>query len=127
MAVSGVTLIFRRSAGQQAELDRLLEELRSPQSPNYHRWLTPEQFADRFGLSPDDLAKLTGWLESQGLHVGYTARSRTYIGFFAPPGTPGALYFYPLAPCRIADTRNAAGHSAVRRWAQAPAAPSRFP
>jgi hypothetical protein len=30
-------------------------------------------------------------------------------GYFAPPGGTGALYFYPAAPCRIADTRNATG------------------
>jgi len=26
-------------------------------------------------------------------------------GYFAPPGNPGALYFYKATPCRIADTR----------------------
>jgi M6 family metalloprotease-like protein len=30
-------------------------------------------------------------------------------GYFAPPGSPGALAFYPSTPCRIFDTRNAAG------------------
>ena len=30
-------------------------------------------------------------------------------GYFAPPGETGALYFYPVTPCRIADTRNATG------------------
>ena len=30
-------------------------------------------------------------------------------GYFAPPGNPGALYFYPLTPCRVVDTRNATG------------------
>ena len=30
-------------------------------------------------------------------------------GYFAPPGSPGALSFYPVTPCRVADTRNAAG------------------
>jgi uncharacterized repeat protein (TIGR01451 family) len=30
-------------------------------------------------------------------------------GYFAPPGNTGALNFYPLAPCRVADTRNPAG------------------
>jgi hypothetical protein len=30
-------------------------------------------------------------------------------GYFVPAGTASALAFYPLAPCRIADTRNAAG------------------
>ncbi len=26
-------------------------------------------------------------------------------GYFAPPGNAGALYFYPMTPCRVADTR----------------------
>ena len=30
-------------------------------------------------------------------------------GYFAPPGSAGALYFYPVSPCRIADTRTAIG------------------
>ena len=30
-------------------------------------------------------------------------------GYFAAPGSPGALYFHPVAPCRVADTRSAAG------------------
>jgi hypothetical protein len=32
-------------------------------------------------------------------------------GYFAPPGSPGALYFYPLTPCRVADTRSGSGFS----------------
>ncbi len=30
-------------------------------------------------------------------------------GYFAPPGNAGALYFYPLTPCRVADTRAVGG------------------
>ncbi len=30
-------------------------------------------------------------------------------GYFAPSGSQGALLFYPVTPCRIADTRNAVG------------------
>jgi hypothetical protein len=30
-------------------------------------------------------------------------------GYFGPPGNTGALQFYPLTPCRVADTRNADG------------------
>ena len=30
-------------------------------------------------------------------------------GYFVPAGTASALSFYPLTPCRIADTRNATG------------------
>ena len=27
-------------------------------------------------------------------------------GYYAPPGQPGALSFYPVPPCRVADTRS---------------------
>lgn len=30
-------------------------------------------------------------------------------GYFVPKGTPNALAFYPLSPCRIVDTRSSAG------------------
>ena len=30
-------------------------------------------------------------------------------GYFAPPGGTNALSFYPVTPCRVADTRNADG------------------
>jgi hypothetical protein len=30
-------------------------------------------------------------------------------GYFGAPGAAGALNFYPVAPCRVADTRGAAG------------------
>jgi len=30
-------------------------------------------------------------------------------GYFAPPGSAGALAFYPVSPCRVADTRNPTG------------------
>src|SRR5208283_1311327 len=30
-------------------------------------------------------------------------------GYFAAPGSAGALTFYPVTPCRVADTRNANG------------------
>ncbi|HLJ45200.1 MAG TPA: BACON domain-containing carbohydrate-binding protein [Bryobacteraceae bacterium] len=33
-------------------------------------------------------------------------------GYFAPPGGPGALYFYPVTPCRTADTRSGEGYQA---------------
>ncbi len=30
-------------------------------------------------------------------------------GYFGQPGSPNALSFYPVTPCRVVDTRNAAG------------------
>ena len=64
-----VTLVFKMSTAQQADLDALLASLQERGSPDYQRWLTPEQYGGRFGLSQGDLNKVTGWLESEGLQV----------------------------------------------------------
>src|SRR5216684_1806333 len=55
MPLPYVSLVLKRSAGQEAELNQLLAEQQDPSSPNYHHWLTPEEYADRFGASQDDL------------------------------------------------------------------------
>ncbi len=62
-------------------LETFLASQRDPASPNYHHWLSPEEFADRFGLSRNDIAKITAWLESQGLKVNDVARGRHWITF----------------------------------------------
>src|SRR5260370_35884809 len=56
--LSYVTLALAHSGNQQAELDQLLVEQQTPGSPNYHRWLTPEDFAIRFGVRQDSLSKV---------------------------------------------------------------------
>ena len=76
-----ITLIFRQTPQQQADLDRLLAAQQDPSSSDYHRWLSPEQYADRFGASPDDIAKITAWLEQHNLHVSAVGRGRTSIAF----------------------------------------------
>ena len=79
--VPGITLLLKPSASQQSDLQQLLKQQQDPSSPTYHKWLTPEQYADRFGVSSSDVAKITDWLQSQGFTVSNTARSRTWITF----------------------------------------------
>ena len=79
--MSGVSLVFKPSAAQQAALDKLLKEQQQRSSPNYHKWLTPAQFADRFGMSRSDIEKVTAWLQSQGFTVTRVANSRNQVFF----------------------------------------------
>ena len=74
-----VTLSLAQSASQQADLDQLLVEQQTPGSPNYHRWLTAEEYADRFGVSEDDLKLIVAWLEGQGLTIRAMAKGRNWI------------------------------------------------
>src|SRR5215472_6771994 len=80
--LEGVSLVFKRTAEQEAALRKLLAEQQDPASPNYHKWLTPEQFADRFGLGTGDVNKITAWLTSEGFTVNRVARGRSAV-FFA--------------------------------------------
>ncbi len=76
-----LTLLTVPSPAQQKALDRLLADQQNPNSPSYHQWLTPEQYADRFGLSSNDVRKITAWLQSNGFTVASTARGRNWIVF----------------------------------------------
>jgi hypothetical protein len=55
----GVSIVFRRWPAQQGALETLLAEQQDPSSPNYRRWLSPDQFAERFGLPRDGVERVT--------------------------------------------------------------------
>ena len=69
MPMAHMLLMLRRSPDQEAAFERLIDELHSPSSPNYQRWLTPEEIGQRFGVAQADVAAVTEWLESHGFRV----------------------------------------------------------
>jgi subtilase family serine protease len=79
--LNGASIVFSRSAEQEAELQELIAQQQDTASPLYHQWLTPDQFAARFGVAEADLAKVKGWLQQQGFTVDSVARSRNMIRF----------------------------------------------
>src|SRR5208283_5152435 len=81
-------LVLQRSAEQEAALRNLLDEQQIESSPNYHMWLTPEQFGQQFGPVDADIQAVTDWLGSQGFQVSRVAAGRTVIEF---TGTAGAV------------------------------------
>ena len=81
MEMQAVSLVFKPSPAQQSALDQLLAQQQDRMSPNYHKWLTPVQFGDRFGMSKSDLGKVISWLQSQGLTVTRIAPNRNEVFF----------------------------------------------
>jgi uncharacterized protein (TIGR03437 family) len=79
--IRDAVLFIRPSAEQQSELDRLLADQQNPSSPQFRQWLTPEQYGERFGLSPGDHSRVAAWLHSQGLTVNQSGRARNWVGF----------------------------------------------
>jgi subtilase family serine protease len=81
-----VTIMFKPTAEQQAELNTLLQELQDPSSPNYHQWITPEEFGDRFGLNSAAFDKMKAWLQDKGFTIDETPTSRNWIAFTGNAG-----------------------------------------
>lgn len=76
-----MVLVLQRSAAQEADLQQLLKEQQDPTSAQYHKWLTPIEFGQRFGPSDDDMATIVGWLKSQGFSVEPASHGRQFLVF----------------------------------------------
>jgi len=74
-------LLLQRSPEQQAALSALMEEQLTKGSPNYHKWLTPEEFGKQFGPADADIRAVTDWLTSHGFQVSNVSKGRTMIEF----------------------------------------------
>ncbi|MGD0773663.1 MAG: protease pro-enzyme activation domain-containing protein [Candidatus Solibacter sp.] len=86
LRIGGMRLRLKPSPIQAAQIAQLLAEQQDPASPNYRNWLTPEEYADRFGLSSNDFAAVLAWLQSQGFTLDYVARARNSVGFSGTAG-----------------------------------------
>jgi hypothetical protein len=53
----------------QAELEVFLQQLYDPANPNYHHYLTPEQFTEKFGPTEEDYQKVIAFARTNGLTV----------------------------------------------------------
>ncbi len=74
-------LLLQRSPEQQAALSNLMEEQLTKGSPNFHKWLTPEEFGKQFGPADEDIQTVTTWLgshEFQGIKI---SKGRTTVEF----------------------------------------------
>ena len=84
LTLQHVSVFLQPSTAQQADLTAFLTQQQDPASANYHRWLTPEEYADRFGASKADTAKVVAWLAGQSMQAIEVSRGRTSISFTAP-------------------------------------------
>jgi uncharacterized protein (TIGR03437 family) len=88
LPVESVTWQLLPSEEQRADLAQLLANQQDPASPDFRRWLSPENFAERFGVDSSQVAAAADWLRSKGLHIDSISRGRLWINF---SGTAGQL------------------------------------
>lgn len=76
-----ILLVLQRSAEQQTALQKFMDEQQDKSSPNFHAWLSPEQFGQQFGPSDSDLQTVVQWLESEGFIGIKVSSGRSVIEF----------------------------------------------
>lgn len=81
LKLDGLMLQFNMTPEQRTALNQLLVDQQNPASPHYHQWLTPQQYGEKFGLSADDISRVTSWLMAQGFTVTGVAKSSTFVTF----------------------------------------------
>jgi hypothetical protein len=74
-------LVLKRAPEQETELDALLAQQQNQSSPNFHAWLTPEQFGQQFGPADQDIQAVTSWLQLHGFQISKVSNGRTVIEF----------------------------------------------
>ncbi|HWY42092.1 MAG TPA: protease pro-enzyme activation domain-containing protein [Candidatus Sulfotelmatobacter sp.] len=86
--VNRIYLLLNRGAEQQIALDKIMQEQVDASSPNFHKWLTPEQYGAQFGPSDEDVQAVKNWLGAQGFTGVKISAGKTIVEF---NGTVGSV------------------------------------
>ena len=81
LPMTDLILVLSRAPQQQAAFDRMVASQYDPDSPSFHRWLTPEQVGADFGPSETDIATISNWLTGHGFTIDQVTKDRMSIRF----------------------------------------------
>ena len=110
--IQRMSLRFNMTPAQQASLTQLLANLQDPASPQYHQWLTPEQFGEQFGLAPGDLAQVQQWLTAQGFTITAVGRGSEFIQFSGTVGQANQAFHTQLHSVQLGTETHLANYTA---------------
>jgi subtilase family serine protease len=83
-----ILLLLNRPPAREVALQQFLSDVHSRVSASYHKWITAEQFGERFGPVDSDIQAAVNWLQSQGFTIARVAKSKQFVEF---SGTTGQL------------------------------------
>jgi hypothetical protein len=79
-ATNQLSLAINLPLRNEAALDDFLRQLYDPASTNFHRFIHPPEFADRFGPTQDDYQNVIRFAQASGLQVTETFSNRLVVG-----------------------------------------------
>jgi len=79
-------LQLKRSPEREQALEQFIDELHTAGSPNFHQWITAEEFGSKFGVAKEDVGVVTAWLAAHGFTVNQVYPSGMVIDFSGTVG-----------------------------------------
>jgi len=113
-----IQLVLSRSQAQQQALVQYLADVHNPNSPGYHKWLTPAEYGAKFGIDDSDLQTVEAWLQSHGFKIERVPQARNVIEFSGTFGQIESALHTPIHTFQV----NGARHFANTANPQIPAA-----
>ena len=96
-----ILMMLRRSTAQEQELAQFIGRQYDPRSPDFHRWLTPQQFGEQFGPSAGDLGKITQWLTQHGFTVNNVPAGGLFVDFNGTAGQVAQAFHTEIHRYRV--------------------------
>jgi subtilase family serine protease len=91
-ALPHMLLQLRRSPEREHALEQFIDQQHNSASPNFHKWLTPDQLGQMYGPAPADIESVSHWLRSSGFTVNTVYPSGMLIDFSGTAGEVSAAF-----------------------------------
>ena len=91
-AMDHMLLQLRRSPEREQALKRFIDQQHDSKSPNFHKWLTADEFGTRYGPAAQDIDAIVEWLQSAGFKVNSVYPSGMLIDFSGAAGQVSAAF-----------------------------------
>jgi len=85
-------LQLQRSAAQEQAVEAFIDALHNPKSPEFHKWLSAQEFGARFGVAASDLDTVQQWLAGHGFQVNFVHPNGMIIDFSGTAGLVKAAF-----------------------------------
>jgi uncharacterized repeat protein (TIGR01451 family) len=104
-------LLLRRPAEREVALRHYLDQLHDRTSPYFHRWLSASEVGRQFGLSGEDIATVSGWLQQHGFVVNAVLPNAMVIDFSGTAGNVRAAFRSEIHALEVDGVRHIANMS----------------
>src|ERR1700733_4482414 len=111
-------LVLKRPAELDAQLTTVIDQMHTPGSANFHKWMSAEQFGELYGPSQSDVSAVRQWLGAGGFPRNVVYANNMFIDFSGTAGQVETAFHTEIHNYEV----NGVMHIANSRDPQIPAA-----